>query len=154
MSVSVIHHCVTNYSKQQWTLIISHVFYGPGIGEQLSWGLPAWGLGGVVFHEVTVKVSAGTAVIGGLDWDRRLYFQAVPLAGQARRCWLLLGGLGSSARAAAPVAAGFAQRKLSQSRAEAVMPSDLTSEVVHGWSFLQYPMGYTSQTYSVWAGTV
>ena len=73
-----------------------------GIQEQLNWVLLAWGLGIVVFHEVTVKVSAGTAVIGGLDWDRRLYFQDGPLAGQAKRCWLLLGGLGSSARAAAP----------------------------------------------------
>lgn len=141
MPVSVIHHRVMNYSKQQLTLIICHVFYGPGIGEHLSWVLLAWGLGSVVFHEVTVKVSAGTAVIGGLDWDWRLYFQGGPLIGQARQCWLLLGGLGSSAQAAAPMAAGFPQRKLSQSRAEAAMPSDLTSEVMHGQSFLQEAPG-------------
>lgn len=30
---------------------------------------------------------------------------------------------------------------------------DLTSGVTHGQSFLQYPMSYTSQPYSVWAGT-
>lgn len=67
--------------------------------------------GGVVSPEVIVKVSAGTAVIGGLDWGRRLCFQGGPLTELASRLWQWVGGVGSSAPAAALMAAGFPQRK-------------------------------------------
>lgn len=54
-----------------------------------------------------------------------------PLTGLASWCWLLVGGLGSFAQAAAPMVADLPQRKCSQSKAEAATPYDLTSEVAH-----------------------
>lgn len=58
-----------------------------------------------------------------------LGFRGGPLARLASQCWLLVGNRGPSAQAAASVVAGFPQRKWSQSRVEAVIPYDLTSEV-------------------------
>lgn len=58
-----------------------------------------------------------------------LGFRGGPLARLASQCWLLVGNHGPSAQAAASVVAGFPQRKWSQSRVEAVILYDLTSEV-------------------------
>lgn len=122
------------------------------VGQELRSGLAGWSQL-VVLPETAGRMSAGAVVIWQFDWGGRVCLHGGSPTGLARWCWLLAGGFSSSPHG--PLhrlleCLQSRQPKRPQGRNRNVF-YDLVAKVT--LSFLQYPVGYTGQPYSVREGT-